>query len=224
MRINLPNQITLARLGLAVIFVALLSWFDARALDQQRWLLQIGFWIFLAAALTDILDGLLARMMKSVTTFGRILDPVVDKVMVCGAFVLFSSHHFRSESGNITDVAPWMVVVLIFREFLVSAVRAHAESAGQEFGASWMGKLKMFVQSATVCIILGQLAWNLTSLAPLRTGSVWATVVVTVFSAISYVRRARAFLLTSAALGAPNTHSPSEARATTLGTGESVAQ
>jgi CDP-diacylglycerol---glycerol-3-phosphate 3-phosphatidyltransferase len=208
MRMNIPNQITLARLGLAIVFVALLSWFDARELAQQRWLLVIGFWGFLAAALTDILDGLLARMMKSVTSFGRILDPVVDKVMVCGAFVLFASRHFWDGTQNIADVAPWMVVVILFREFLVSAVRAHAEAHGQEFGASWVGKVKMFIQSATICVILGQLAWNLTALAPLRTGCVWLTVVVTVLSALTYVHRARSFLLTSAALGAAEPDAP----------------
>ncbi|MCK4342576.1 MAG: CDP-diacylglycerol--glycerol-3-phosphate 3-phosphatidyltransferase [Phycisphaerae bacterium] len=202
MKINLPNQITLGRLGLAILFFALLSLFDATQLDDERWLLHVCFWIFLVAALTDILDGLLARMMSSVTSFGRILDPVVDKVMVCGAFVLFASHHFwdPEQNVNITDVQPWMVVVILTRELLVSAVRSHAEAEGQEFGASWVGKLKMFVQSFTVCFILGQLAWKLDSLEPVRTACVWVTVIVTVLSALSYIHRARAFLLTPTAL------------------------
>ena len=203
MRINLPNQITLTRLGLAVVFFALLSNFHAEQIDTLRWLLHLSFWVFLVAAITDIIDGLVARMMGSVTSFGRILDPVVDKVMVCGAFVLFASPHFwdSSRNVNLTDVYPWMVVVILTRELLVSAVRSHAEGAGQEFGANWMGKLKMFIQSATVCLILGQLAWKLDNLQPVRTAAVWLTVVVTALSAITYVHRARAFLLTSAALG-----------------------
>lgn len=201
MRINLPNQITLARLALAVVFLALLSWFDAAKLAEQRWLLRVCFWIFLVAAVTDILDGLLARLMSSVTTFGRIVDPVVDKVIVAGAFILFGSHHFWDGGRNITDVGPWMVVVIVARELLVSAVRTHSESEGREFGASWVGKLKMFVQSATVCVILGQLAWDIAALEPVRTGAVWVTVIITVASAVSYVHRARAFLLSSAALG-----------------------
>ena len=203
MTINIPNQITLARLGLAVVFFALLSCFDAARIDNLRWLLHVSFWIFLVAALTDIVDGLLARMLKSVTSFGRILDPVVDKVMVCGAFVLFASRHFWDSRANvnITDVQPWMVVVILTRELLVSAVRSHAESTGQEFGASWFGKVKMFIQSATVCFILGQLAWQLDALQPVRTACGWLTVAVTALSAISYVHRARSFLLTSAALG-----------------------
>jgi phosphatidylglycerophosphate synthase len=121
--------------------------------------------------------------------------------MVCGAFVLFASHHFWDGHQNITDVQPWMVVVIICRELLVSAVRSQAEAEGQEFGASWVGKLKMIIQSGTVCVILGQLAWKLDSLEPVRTACVWLTVAITALSAVSYVRRARAFLLTGAALG-----------------------
>jgi len=210
MRINLPNQITLARLFLAIVFFALLSWFNPDQLDRQRWRLQVCFWIFLVAALTDILDGLLARMLKSVTTFGRILDPVVDKVIVCGAFVLFASYHFwdAAHRVNVTGVQPWMVVVILTRELLVSAVRSHAESQGQEFGASWVGKLKMFFQSVTICVILGQLAWNLVALEPLRLACVWLTVAITAASAVSYIHRARAFLLTSAALAGTSEPTP----------------
>ena len=201
MNINLPNQVTLGRLGLAIVLLALLSCFDATYLAQQRWLLGVCFWIFLVAALMDVLDGLLARMMRSVTSFGRIVDPVVDKVMVCGAFVLFSGEPFWDGRTNITGVQAWMAIVILTRELLVSAVRAHSESVGREFGASWLGKLKMFIQCPTVCVILGQLAWQLESLAPLRIACIWITVVFTALSAVSYVHRARAFLLTSGALG-----------------------
>ena len=202
MRLNLPNQITLARLCLAVLVLALLSCFDARQLDGQRWLLNACFWLFLVAGVTDVLDGLLARMLRSVTSFGRILDPVVDKIMVCGAFVLFASQHFWDGHNNIADVQPWMVVVIVGRELLVSAFRAESEAEGREFGASWVGKLKMFFQCVAVCVVLGQLAWNLESLAPLRTAAVWVAVAVTAMSAVSYLHRARTFFLSNAALGA----------------------
>ncbi len=203
MKINLPNQITIGRLALAILFFVLLSWFDAGKLDSQRWLLNVCFWVFLVAALTDIIDGLLARMLQSVTSFGRIVDPVVDKVMVCGAFVLFASRHFWDDTRhlNISGVQPWMVVVIMARELLVSVVRSHAEGEGQAFAAVLIGKLKMFVQSATVCIILGQLAWRLDALEPVRIAAVWVTVIVTVLSAFAYVHRARAYLLSTQALG-----------------------
>jgi CDP-diacylglycerol--glycerol-3-phosphate 3-phosphatidyltransferase len=195
MRISVANQITLGRLLLAIVFFGLLMRFDAAALDRQRWLLVVCFWVFLAAALGDVLDGMLARMLKQVTSFGRIVDPVVDKVMVVGAFIFFASPQFSSAGRNITDVAPWMVVVVLVRELLVSAIRSHVESAGQNFAAARVGKLKMFVQCTTVCVILGQLGFQLESLAPLRSFCVWSTVIVTIVSAISYVRRARTFLL-----------------------------
>lgn len=201
MRINLPNQITLARLVLAIVFFALLSWFDATHVDDQRWLLQVCFWVFLVAVVTDIIDGLLARMTSSVTSFGRIVDPVVDKVIICGGFVLLASHHFWDGKANIAGVQPWMAVVILTRELLVSAIRTHAESSGVAFAAVWSGKLKMFAQSVAICVILGQLAWNIASLEPVRIAAVWVAVIVTALSAVTYMHRARAFLLTSEALG-----------------------
>lgn len=215
MRINLPNQITLGRLGLAIVFFALLSCFDARQLADQRWLLHVCFWLFLVAAITDILDGLLARVTDSVTSFGRILDPVVDKVMVCGAFVLFASHVFWDGHVNITGVQSWMVLVILTRELLVSAVRSQSEAEGRAFGAAWTGKLKMVIQSATVCVVLGQLAWQLDGLAPLRIAAVWLTVIITALSAITYVHRARDMLLTSTALAgsSPSVEKPPTDRA-----------
>ncbi len=109
---------------------------------------------------------------------------------------------------NVTGVEPWMAIVILARELLVSAVRAHSESEGRAFGASWFGKLKMFIQSATVCVVLGQLAWDVHWLVwgvqwaiPFRQACVWLTVIVTILSGIPYVHRAQAFLLSSAALG-----------------------
>ena len=210
MRINLPNQITLGRLVLAIVFVALLSEFDAARRADLGWRLNLCFWIFLAAALMDILDGYVARRLHEVTSFGRILDPVVDKVMVLSAFLLFASHPFWDEVRhvNITGVAPWMVVVMLTRELLVSAVRTHVESEGREFGALWMGKLKMFLQSVAVCVVLGRLAWFPDRLAWLPALAVWTAVIATALSAVSYIHRARALLLSSSALGGPQVRRP----------------
>ena len=83
------------------------------------------------------------------------------------------------EHVNITGVAPWMVVVILAREFLVSAVRTHIEAEGREFGAMWMGKLKMFIQCVAVCCVLGQLAWSLDGLLWLRNAIVWLAVLGT---------------------------------------------
>jgi CDP-diacylglycerol---glycerol-3-phosphate 3-phosphatidyltransferase len=201
LKITIPNQITIGRLGLAIVFFGLLSFYSAARGASQQWMLTVAFWLFLAAALLDVLDGALARWMKQVTTFGRVVDPVVDKVMVVGAFGFFASPHFATfvdgRTVNITGIMPWMVVVILMRELLVSAIRAHREAAGVPMPASWAGKAKMFVQSATVCVILGQLAWfdAKGELIWLRVGCIWLTLVVTVLSGVPYVRKAYAFLL-----------------------------
>ncbi|HPC22548.1 MAG: CDP-alcohol phosphatidyltransferase family protein [Phycisphaerae bacterium] len=214
MRINLPNQITLGRLLLAAIFFVLLSLFNASDADNLRWLIVVSFWIFVVAAISDILDGFLARWLKQETPFGRVVDPIVDKVMICGAFVFFASPKFYvpgvdgAPGDYITDVKPWMAVVILSRELAVSGIRAHAEAGGEKFAALWAGKLKMFVQSVTALVILAEIGWNLKGVRPVSTALVWLTVIITVLSIISYLRRAHSFLLSSAALGATSATPP----------------
>lgn len=198
---------------LAIIFFGVLSAYSVdvdgdpaagESPQTSAWLLATAFWLFLAAALGDWLDGYLARRLGQVTAFGRVVDPVVDKVMVLGAFIYFSSAIFVDPvtGKNVTGVAPWMAVIVLLRELFVSAVRAFKESQGEDFPASWPGKIKMTVQAATVCIVLGTLAWFGPVGAWLRTIAVWATVVVTLGSLVPYMRRAYAGLLSPDALGA----------------------
>lgn len=208
MRINIPNQITIGRLGLAIVFFGLLSYY--RPGIGRDWILPTSFWIVLVAVLSDMVDGYLARTWKQETSFGRICDPVVDKVVVCGAFVFFASEIFctPNRGPNLTGVEPWMAVLILVRELLVSAIRSYAEASGVDFAANWVGKAKMFVQATSVCVILGVLAWYQDSLAWLRMTAVWATVIVTALSIIGYIKRARAFILSAAALGATTTSGP----------------
>ncbi|QOJ14194.1 MAG: CDP-alcohol phosphatidyltransferase family protein [Planctomycetia bacterium] len=221
MTINLPNQITIARLLLAIAFFGILSWADAARFDHQRGLLAAAFWVFLVAALSDALDGILARRMGQVTSFGRIVDPVVDKVLVCGAFLYLASFHFYHpvERVSLSYVEPWMVVLILTREMLVSALRAHSEARGVTFGSDWLGKIKMVVQSATVCTVLGVLAWfhDLPSFILLAKSCVWVTTIVTALSAITYVRRSWSALFSRGALAnLPGTpHSPGASSAQT---------
>ncbi len=187
MPLNVPNAITLGRLGLSVVFFAVLSTY--RPHTAGAWVLPTAAVLYLVAALSDVLDGWLARSWNQVTTFGRVLDPVVDKVLVCGAFAFFASTAFADPATgrNITHVAPWMVVVIVARELLVTALRSFSESRGVSFGANWSGKFKMFVQSATACIILIVLGWRLEALRWLIPVAVWAAVVVTSLSIIQYL-------------------------------------
>ncbi len=196
--LNLPNQITLGRLLLAIIFVALLSQYSQTAPDAE--LLDAATLIFVVAAVSDILDGYLARKRGQVTKLGRVLDPLVDKVLVCGAFILFAGPGFVDATGhNVTEVAAWMVVVIVGRELLVTGLRGFNESMGKSFGASTAGKLKMWMQSIAAPVILlivaHERAWELGDTALIiKQVVVWATVIVTVLSMMQYLIRSRYIL------------------------------
>lgn len=206
MKVNLPNQITLARLLLAVVFFILLAQFDLRnGLKGQVWLLDACIVLFVVAAATDWLDGFLARRRNMVTAFGRVLDPFVDKVLVCGTFVFLAGPGFRDGNNQqVTFMAPWMVVVILGRELLVTGLRGFSESAGQSFGANFYGKAKMVIQSITAPLLLlfvahiDRLSYG-PSLAPIKIAFVWATVIITLLSMFTYLYQARRVLAGAAA-------------------------
>lgn len=177
---NLPNRLTMMRFVLAIIFFAFLSyrWYD------------IAFFSYLLAWFTDWLDGYMARKNGLLTDFGRIADPFVDKILVCGGFILLIQHA--------SDIIPsWMVVVIVAREFLVNSIRSYSESKGIEFGATIWGKAKMFIQSLTISLILLFFAY-LPYLEVLKLGIVvmlWITVIITLVSGVKYLVKAGPSLL-----------------------------
>ncbi len=196
---NLPNQITIARLILSVVTFVLLGLFDQNyykyvgqplppSASGGRVLLDAAIAVFVLAAVTDFLDGYLARKWGMMSTFGRIADPFVDKVFICGSFIFLIP---------ITPLVPaWLVVVIIMREFLVSGLRSFIEARGVAFGAGWGGKLKMLVQSITVPFILLQRAnfFESSFMRGLAIGLLALTLVLTVTSTVGYVTRAVALL------------------------------
>ena len=210
---KLPNQLTLARLALSIIFFALLAIADVGPKHTSVGLLMACFAIYIVAGITDVLDGYLARRWKITSAFGRIADPFVDKVIVCGAFILLAGTNFAFPGGQPTGeferslpawlhggmtsgVQAWMVVVLIGREFVISGIRGYSESQGLSFAATPAGKIKMFIQSVTICAILFQMAWlpDVPWAVIVKIVLVWLTVIVTVLSALGYVGKARAVL------------------------------
>ncbi len=201
--LNLPNQITLARLILAIIFFVVLSQYSHRA--PQIWMLDVSVALFIVAAASDYIDGYLARKWKMVTPLGRVLDPLVDKVLVCGAFILFLSPGFVDESGNnVTEMRAWMVVVIVGRELLVTGLRGFNESQGRAFGASLHGKVKMWIQSfaaPTVLFLVARGSSFMSTEAVTNTKKiiVWVTVAVTALSMLQYLARSRHILEESAA-------------------------
>jgi len=200
--LNLPNRITVARFVLAVIFCVLLSQYSQRA--PRAWMLDAAVVIFIFAAVSDILDGYIARKRGLVTSFGRVLDPLVDKVLVCGAFILFVGPGFVDANGrNVTEVRAWMVVVIVGRELLVTGLRGFNELMGKPFGASLHGKLKMWMQSIAAPAILFLVAhesrWpGQTTTTTIKLVLVWLTVTVTALSTILYLLRSRHILEESA--------------------------
>lgn len=149
-----------------------------------------AFYVFIIAVLSDILDGYLARRNKETTDFGRIADPFVDKIIVCGGFIIFVLYAQQM-------LAPWMVVVIVSREFMVNSLRGYAESKGVMFPSDVWGKLKMFLQSATVCGLLMMFAFFSEIVFFRMTVSVliWVTIAITLISGFLYIKKARKVLI-----------------------------
>lgn len=207
---HVPNALTVLRLVLASVFFVMLSYYQNQSTIGRHgdvlWL-NIALIVYLVALATDFLDGFLARRWKVEGAFGRVVDPFVDKVLVLGSFIFFAGKNFTIPWNNpssipqnvttITGVAPWMVVVILARELLVTSLRGSMESAGEAFGAQLSGKLKMGFQSAAILVILlyvnyrERLSGDLEFYARmLRDIAIWATVVITVISGLLYVHRA----------------------------------
>lgn len=175
--LNLPNFITLSRLLLAVLLFAMIS-------VQGLWISAAIVFVFAAA--TDALDGYLARRYGQVTTLGRILDPFVDKIIICGAFIFLLEK--RADSG----INAWMVIIVIGREMFVTSLRAFLEQHGRDFSATWTGKIKMALQCIAVTASLLSLSPQVTSpgFNVFRDALLWSAVAVTAYSGLSYTLRA----------------------------------
>lgn len=178
---NLPNQLTAARLVLAVIMFGVIA--------AEHYL--AGTVLFIIAAGTDWLDGYFARKWNQVTNLGRILDPFADKVIVCGAFIFVLTVPMMLETP--WGLRAWMVVVIVGRELLVTALRSFIEDKGGDFSAKMSGKLKMVLQCVAAGACLFYLDYGNSTLVPewvwwLMVLSLWSAVVLTVYSGLVYIR------------------------------------
>ncbi len=198
MRINLPNKITIGRLFLAIVFFVLLSLHDQKS--PSTTLLDVSLALFIVAAASDALDGHLARKNNQVTAFGRVLDPLVDKILICGVYTFFSSSVFVDAEGvNVTGVQAWMVVLILGRELLVTGLRGYSEGRGRAYAAVFSGKIKMIVQSVTAAVVIcvvahadpgspDSAAWVIMH------AMVWLTIGVTLLSVVQYLIRSKDIL------------------------------
>ena len=176
---NLPNALTLARIFLVpLLVVVLVTKFEGRLILGIRMEL-VGAAIFGLASLTDWLDGYLARRRKQVTNFGRLMDPLADKLLVTAAFVSIVQ----------MGLAPaWMVAVILGREFLVTVLRSIAASRGVVIAASQLGKIKMAAEVTTIlALILGN--EYLPPLFMLGIAALWVSLITAVVSGVDYYRR-----------------------------------
>jgi CDP-diacylglycerol--glycerol-3-phosphate 3-phosphatidyltransferase len=190
---NLPNQLTSLRLVLSVVLFCLMAYDFYFA----------SLVLFIIGAGTDWIDGYYARKYGQVTTLGRILDPFADKVIVCGTFILLAANPEMNKVSlelrswmEVVGLRAWMVVVIVGREILVTALRSFIEERGSDFSAKWSGKIKMVLQclAASVCLFYLSYANPLEN-APqwcivLLVLSVWSAVISTVYSGAVYIRAA----------------------------------
>jgi CDP-diacylglycerol---glycerol-3-phosphate 3-phosphatidyltransferase len=181
--LNVPNLLTGSRFVLGLVLFALI---------EQHWWIACIF-VFAVAAITDWLDGYLARLQGLTSTLGRVLDPLVDKVVVCGAFVFL-----LPVAGS--GLLAWMVTVVVARELIITGLRSFMENRGAIFGADWLGKIKMVLQCGCLFAIFVALAaaelntesqalWNY-----LQVAFIWAMLLATALSGLQYLVRAALLL------------------------------
>ena len=142
MQMNLPNKLTILRVLMIPFFVLFMLWDITGAAD--KWIAAV---IFIVASLTDMLDGKIARARGLVTNFGKIMDPLADKILVYSALCLF----IETDS-----IEAWMLIIILAREFVVAGMRTVAASEGRVLAAGMSGKIKTVLQMiAVILIILG---------------------------------------------------------------------
>lgn len=181
---NLPNYITLTRIFSIPVLIWILSSSRFSSADGTRELLASA--VFIAASVTDAVDGYLARRWAQVTTMGMLLDPVADKLLVAAAFITLVQFNPRI-------VPAWMAVIIIGREFLISGLRSIAASEGFTIEASDLGKMKMVVQIVSVVAAIVdhhwvRLPWYFLGLPvhPIALASIWIMVGLSLVSAVDY--------------------------------------
>jgi CDP-diacylglycerol--glycerol-3-phosphate 3-phosphatidyltransferase len=166
---NLPNKLTLFRVFLIPFFVVFLL------LDNQnpafKW---IALVIFVVASLTDLLDGKIARKYNLVTNFGKFMDPLADKLLVCSAMICLI---------DLERIPSWVVLIIIAREFIISGFRLVASDNGVVIAASYWGKFKTTFQMIMVILMIA----NIPQLSLLSTIVMWVALALTIISLVDYL-------------------------------------
>lgn len=207
--LNLPNCITLVRLIMVAVFTLALALGEPTVAPPDTqwdgfWVFQpvniaacIALWAFVVGAVSDFLDGYLARRFNLITNLGKLLDPLADKILVCAAFVYLSS----------VGMCPfWVTIVILFREFFVTGLRQLAALKGQAMAADLTGKWKTGLQLGFCIACLFHLAYAGHAPQPLRYFSIgesgewcrafflWGSLILTLWSGLHYFIQGRSLL------------------------------
>jgi len=179
---NLPNKLTIFRVILIIPFVLLLlggyhewSWFTSVFGGIMEKVNYIAVAIFIVASLTDLLDGKIARKYNLVTNFGKFMDPLADKLLVCSAMICLV------EMGRLPA---WMVIIIISREFIISGFRLVASDSGVVIAASYWGKFKTTFQMLMIIVLLLNFGGVFDLIGQVLT---WIALVLTIISLVDYL-------------------------------------
>ena len=167
---NLPNKLTILRVIMIPFFVAALL-YDGGANQNMRY---VAAALFIIASLTDMLDGKIARKYNLVTNFGKFMDPLADKLLVCSALICMI---------ELRELPAWMVIIIISGEFIISGFRLVASDNGVVIAASYWGKFKTTFQMIGVVLLI----FNIPALSTLTTIIVWIALALTVISLVDYI-------------------------------------
>lgn len=165
---NLPNKLTLFRVILIPFFVLFMLG-DITVYD--KW---IALSIFIVASLTDLLDGKIARKYNLVTNFGKFMDPLADKLLVCSALICLVA---------LTKIPAWIVIIIIAREFIISGFRLIASDNGVVIAASYWGKFKTTFQMVMICLMIA----DIEAISLITTVVMWIALILTVVSLVDYL-------------------------------------
>lgn len=167
---NLPNKLTTLRVIMIPFFVFFLLWQNG----ENRTFRIIALALFIIASLTDLLDGKIARKYNLVTNFGKFMDPLADKLLVCSALICLI---------ELNALPAWMVIIIISREFIISGFRLIASDNGVVIAASYWGKFKTTFQMVSVVLLI----LDIPALAFVTTICVWIALVLTIVSLVDYI-------------------------------------
>ena len=169
---NLPNKLT----GLRVIMIPFFVFFLLYQGGENTTFRMISLVLFIVASLTDLLDGKIARKYNLVTNFGKFMDPLADKLLVCSALICLI---------ELKQLPAWMVIIIISREFIISGFRLVASDNGVVIAASYWGKFKTTFQMVAVVLLI----LNIPALSLITNLCVWVALALTVISLIDYIAK-----------------------------------